>query len=100
MDAQTYVSTFIYLFNRHLLRTNYYFRTYEYSHKSICKGEKSRKKCLLRKPQHMNALVEILLMSDFLFKEQKDPLLRFIKYAFYTYKLLKRRLNHTVEMKN
>ena len=48
----------------------------------------------------MNALVEILLMSDFLFKEQKDPLLRFIKYAFYTYKLLKRRLNHTVEMKN
>ena len=23
MDAQTYVSTFIYLFNRHLLRTNY-----------------------------------------------------------------------------
>lgn len=78
MDAQTYVSTFIYLFNRHLLRTNYISELNEYSHKSTCKGEKSRKKCLLRKPQHMNVLVEILLISDFLFKEQKDPLLRFI----------------------
>lgn len=48
----------------------------------------------------MNALVGIPLMSNCFFKEQRESVTEILKYAFSRYKLLKRRLNHSVKMKN
>lgn len=72
MDAQACVNSFINLFNKFLLRTN---------HESTRNGVKSRKKGFLRKTQHMNAL-EIPLISDFVFKEQRESVAEISKIHF------------------